>query len=144
MKNLITILAVVATGVLTIGADSGQSGGCANSGVHGELSTGATVDPNNPSDVNVNIGGKIMFTKRPLTASEKQEARTIAFQCGVDFVTERSEASVGTTSITRAKANCFRNLTYRYRVDYAHNKETFLLLKKISNSAFDEGYKSVV
>jgi hypothetical protein len=114
MKNLILVLAIAATGLLTIGADSGQGGGCANSGVHGELSTGATVNPQDPTNVNVNIGGKIVFAKRPLTPAEKAEifktAHDAAITCWTGQPNDCNEKHEITKLIDRAR--------YRYRVTW--------------------------
>lgn len=134
---LICVVSLLNVGCGT--APAGQNGGIAGTGIHSEVST--TVGPNGETGP---VQIKIYAARRPLSPNEKKEAHDLAFKSGADYATELAEASNRTViSVARAKANCFRNLTYRYRVDKAHNEAIFDKLKQISNSGFDDGYKSV-
>lgn len=61
MKTIKYLIILLASGALAL---QGCSGNGAAPAVHGELDTGTVIDPNNPSDIKVNVGGKIYFAKR--------------------------------------------------------------------------------
>jgi predicted component of type VI protein secretion system len=60
---LVSAFALLLVACPSTGTNPAANGNAAG-GLHGELSAGTTINPNDPNDISVNVGGKILFLKK--------------------------------------------------------------------------------
>lgn len=113
MKTLLLSFSVLITvAVLNIGGCAGDGTGIGGTNLHGKVTSGTTIDPTDPTNIQVNVGGEIDFAKRPMNADEKAAVHQAAFEAGVAW----QKSGGQTEAVVKAKTNALRRLTYKYRI----------------------------
>lgn len=120
MKRNLLLCAALFSCVL-LSSCAGDGTGIGGSGIHGEVNTNYA-----PATGEVTVGGKIYFTKRPLTLKERDAIAVESRQTGAKW------AAADDATRSHQKDLLARRLAYRYRV-YAS------IIRKTSDPAFDAG-----